>query len=259
MNVQEFGRENKRAIVLIHPSLVTWDYFERVWPLLENDYHVVVPVLPGYDLSNDSDFISVERHAEEIANWLLEQGIANVHVLYGCSMGGSIALRMAVDGKLPIEHVVMDGGITPYQLPYIATRFIALRDFLMMVLGKWGGERLMAKAFSSSEYSDDDYAYIANVMRHCSYKTLWNTFDSCNNYRMPKEPLHLAADMHYWYTEKERKARDWDIKYMRKIVPQTRFKAFKGADHGELAFFAPERFAEEIRALGEVSTPSQHG
>ena len=184
---------------------------------MENDYRVVVPVLPGYDLSNESDFVSVEQHAAEIGDWLLSQGIARVHAVYGCSMGGSIALR----------------------------------DFLLMTMGKWGGEKLMAKAFSSSEHSDDDYAYIANIMKHCSYKTLWNTFDSCNNYRMPKEPMHLDTAVHYWYAEKERKARDWDIKFMQKFVPQTEFAIVEGADHGDLAFFFPERFEQEIRALSK--------
>ena len=43
MEIREFGTGNSRAIVLIHPSLVTWDYFEYVIPLLESDYRLVVP------------------------------------------------------------------------------------------------------------------------------------------------------------------------------------------------------------------------
>ncbi len=29
MTIHEFGAENKNVIVLIHPSLVMWDYFEH--------------------------------------------------------------------------------------------------------------------------------------------------------------------------------------------------------------------------------------
>ena len=35
MRICEFGRENPECILLIHPSLVTWDYFEYVIPLLK--------------------------------------------------------------------------------------------------------------------------------------------------------------------------------------------------------------------------------
>lgn len=50
MNIHEFGKENRESIFLIHPSVVKWDYFEYVIPLLEKNYHLIVPALPGYDL-----------------------------------------------------------------------------------------------------------------------------------------------------------------------------------------------------------------
>ncbi len=61
MTVHEFGKENKKTVVLIHPSLVMWDYFEYVIPLLETEYHLVVPALPGYDKDRSGDFTSVEK------------------------------------------------------------------------------------------------------------------------------------------------------------------------------------------------------
>ena len=249
MRIYEYGKENPECILLIHPSLVTWDYFEFVIPLLEKDYHLLIPVLPGYDLEDGSEFSSVERIASDLADAILQKGIQEVKAIYGCSMGGSIALRMAADGKLKAQHYVMDGGITPYQLPWILTRLIALRDFGMMALGKLGGEKMIVRAFSSSQYSEEDLKYVANMFRHCTYKTLWNTFDSCNNYQMPKNLMRFPGKIHYWYAEKERKARDWDLKYMKKFVPDTVFKSFAGMDHGDMALFYPERMAQELSKL----------
>lgn len=249
MKIHEFGTNGKEAVILIHPSLVSWDYFEYVIPLLAKDYHVLVPVLPGYDLEDHSEFTSIEEIASELEAEILKRNITRIHAIYGCSMGGSIVLRMAADRELNVSHYIMDGGITPYQLPWLLTRVIAVRDFALMAFGKLGGEKLMARAFSSTDYSKEDLAYVAGVMKHCSYRTLWNTFDSCNNYWMPKEPMKFDGVMHYWYAQKERKARDWDIRYMKKYVPDTVFSEFSGTDHGDLAAFYPERFADEIRKL----------
>ena len=249
MRIYEYGKENPECILLIHPSLVTWDYFEYVIPLLEKRYHMLIPALPGYDLNDDSEFSSVEQIASELADDILRKGIQEVKAIYGCSMGGSIALRMAADGKLNAKNYIMDGGITPYQLPWILTRFIAARDFGMMALGKLGGEKVIVKAFSSTQYSEEDLKYVAKIFRHCTYKTLWNTFDSCNNYKMPKKTMRFTGKVHYWYAEKERKARDWDLKYMKKFVPDTVFKSFKGMDHGDMALFYPERMAQELLKL----------
>ena len=48
MTIHEFGAENKNVIVRIHPSLVMWDYFEYLIPLMQNRYHLIIPALPGY-------------------------------------------------------------------------------------------------------------------------------------------------------------------------------------------------------------------
>lgn len=74
MTVHEFGKENKDAMLLIHPSVVKWDYFEYVIPLLEDRYHLIVPALPGYDFEQPGDFTSVEGIAEKLAAWCLGHG-----------------------------------------------------------------------------------------------------------------------------------------------------------------------------------------
>ena len=138
MNIHEFGKENRESILLIHPSVVKWDYFEYVIPLLEKNYHLIIPALPGYDFEDDSDFTSVEQIAAELNAWLKAKGYEELYAVYGCSMGGSVALMVTLGQSIPIRHCVMDGGITPYQLPWLVTRFIALKDYLMMMLGRAG-------------------------------------------------------------------------------------------------------------------------
>ena len=102
--------------------------------------------------------------------WMAKENCTHLYAVYGCSMGESIALLTALQGQVAIEHCVMDGGITPYRLPWIITRFIALKDYLMM-LGRIGGVGLLEKAFSTDEYSKEDLEYVSEVFKHCSRKT----------------------------------------------------------------------------------------
>ena len=249
MTIHEFGGGNGEAILLIHPSLVKWDYFERVIPLLEGDYHLIVPALPGYDFDEESDFTSVEQIAEELNAWVALSGIGSLYAVYGCSMGGSVALLTALGQSVPIRHCVMDGGITPYRLPWIATRFIALKDYLLMMLGRAGGVGLLEKAFAADEYSEEDLAYVAEVLKHASRKTLWRTFDSCNNYRVPDPPPRIGTRLHYWYAAGEEKERREDIRYMREVFPGTEFTQVPDLGHAGLALLKPELFADMIRRL----------
>jgi pimeloyl-ACP methyl ester carboxylesterase len=257
MTIHEFGKENEEIILLIHPSAVMWDYFEYVVPLLEKDYHIVIPALPGYDEDELGDFTSVEEIATELAGWLKAQGHTSLELVYGCSMGGSIALRMLADRKIDIQNAVIDGGITPYQLPRVFTVFIALRDFLMVCMGKWGGRKLLMKAFSADAYSDKDLKYVEKVLRFMSYKTIWRTFDSCNNYNMPNPVPQPEGHVEYWYADAEEKARAWDIAYIKKKFQNVHFVKLEHIGHGGMASTQPRKMADRLTNLLKQQGPDE--
>ena len=232
VNIHEFGKENKEVILLIHPSVVKWDYFENVIPLLEKKYHLVIPALPGYDFEDDSDFSSVEQIASELNDWLKTKRFTEIYAVYGCSMGGSIALMVTLGQLMPIKHCIMDGGITPYQLPWLVTRLIALKDYLMMMIGRAGGVKFLEKAFATDDYSKEDLQYVADVLKHSSRKTLWRTFD-----------------IHYWYAEGEEKERKMDIEYMKCNFPKTEFEILPKLGHAGLVLLNPKLFTAMISEL----------
>ncbi len=249
MTVHEFGKENRQVVVLVHPSIVMWDYFEYVIPLMEKKYHLVIPALPGYDPDVESDFTSVEEITGELEEWLLSHGLDEVACIYGCSMGGSIVVRMLADNTVRINSAVIDGGITPYQLPRSLTRLIAIKDFFLIYAGKLGGAKLLEKAFSTDELSEEDVRYAAKVLEMITAKTIWRTFESCNNYSMP-DCIHTdCRSIEYWIAEKEVKDRKADIAYIRKHFPQTVFRKIKDTGHGGLAPFKPEKLVRGIERI----------
>lgn len=249
MNIHEFGRDNEKTILLIHPSIVKWDYFEYVIPLLQKTYHLLIPALPGYDFEDDSDFTSVEQIASELNRWLWAEGYTELYAVYGCSMGGSIALMVVLGQMIEITHCIMDGGITPYQLPWIVTRLIALKDYLMIMIGRIGGVTLLEKVFATDDYSKEDLQYVSDVLKHCSRKTIWRTFESCNNYKVLQSVSEVDTMLHYWYAKGEERERKWDIAYMRQKFPQTKFEVLPELGHAGFVLLKPELFVKMIDEL----------
>ena len=254
MTIHEFGQVHDEVVVLVHPSVVMWDYFEYVIPLMQEHYHLIVPALPGYDTESGSDFTSVEQIAEELADWLIAHDHREIACIYGCSMGGAVVTRFLADRKVKVRSAVIDGGITPYQLPWIVTRLIAVKDFLLISMGKVGGLKILQKAFSTDDYSEEDLQYIVKVLKAMSAKTIWRTFESCNNYAMPKPVTVDCEYIEYWYAKAEEKDRKGDIAYIRQNLPQTVFKVFEDIGHGGLVALKPELLAAELtRVMGRKS------
>ena len=245
MNIHEFGQEHSERLLFLHASCTGWDFYEGSIRELSKQYHVIVPAMPGHDLTTDEDYTSVEEIAAELEQWLLERGYAYVHGLYGLSMGGSVVIRLLANGKIHSDKAVIDAGITPYQLPWIATRFIALRDFLMVELGKHS-RRLLELAYPPEKYGAEGLDWMERMLRHMSARTIWRVFDSCNNYSMPNFVPVLPTELQYWYGSLEKKARAWDMDYVKKNFPETTFAEIAGMDHAEYALLHQAEFARQL-------------
>lgn len=129
------------------------------------------------------------------------------------------------------------------------TRFIALKDYLMMMIGRAGGVGLLEKAFATDDYTKEDLQYVADVLKHCSRKTLWRTFDSCNNYKVPEPIPQIDTKLHYWFTKDEEKERKKDIEYVKRQFPQTEFEVLPELGHAGLVLLKPELFEIMMQEL----------
>ena len=247
MTIHEFGKDNKDVLVMFHPLGVWWDVFEYVIPELSEHYHLIIPAIPGHDPDIPlRDFSNIEEIAAEMEHWLRSNDHDHVRCLYGCSMGGALVMRLLADGIITTDIAVVDGGITPYQLPKPVTYLIGIKDFLMTIAGKYMSVKALSGVFDPDKYSGDDITYIKRVLDSMSIRTIWRGFYSANNYSMPPGPIRTDAYIEYWYGEGEKAARKWDIEYVRKKFPGAVFRENKGQGHAEFFTLHPKEFSREI-------------
>lgn len=83
MTIHEYGTDKEQVIVLVHPSVVMWDFFEYVIPLLKEDYHLIIPALPGYDEENPKeDFTGIEEIADSLAVYMQRIQVQTISCLF---------------------------------------------------------------------------------------------------------------------------------------------------------------------------------
>ena len=93
MTVFEFGKQNKDTLLLFHGGGLSWWNYREVAALLENDYHVILPVLDGH-AGSDASFTTIEDNAARLISYIDTHFGSQVTVLGGLSLGGQIALEM---------------------------------------------------------------------------------------------------------------------------------------------------------------------
>ncbi|WP_234120864.1 alpha/beta fold hydrolase [Clostridium hydrogenum] len=245
MKFHEFGCKNEKILLMFHGSCMTWDMYEKSIKIMAEKIHVIIPAITGHDLSIKEDFTSVEEVVCETENWLFNKGYDKIDGLYGLSMGGGLAIHMLANNRIKVKYAVIDGGMTPYELPWLVTRFIVVRDFIMLELGR-SSKKLVERFFPPDKYTNEVIDGFYKALRHYNGKSIWRVFESCNNYLMPDPLPMLDTKIEYWYGEREEKDRALDIKYVKKIWTNVKFRKIMDSGHGEYCLRFPDKFAADI-------------
>ena len=93
MTVMEFGTPNKNTVLLLHGGGLSWWNYREAAKLLEQDYHVILPVLDGH-ADSDASFTTIENNAARLISYIDMHFGGQVAVLGGLSLGGQVALEM---------------------------------------------------------------------------------------------------------------------------------------------------------------------
>lgn len=112
---------DKPTALLIHGFANSLQSFRRLAPLLTDRYYVVAYDMPGFGLSDKpAPFDYRNAHQAEVGAHLIKAlGLQRV-VVGGHSLGGAIALRVALESPEVIGLVVMNPGIITSGVPAIA-------------------------------------------------------------------------------------------------------------------------------------------
>lgn len=128
MHITEYGAEHARTLLFLPCTAEPVWAFSATVALLARRWHVFQVSYDGHEPAYPGDFLSVEQTVAEIMLWLRSRGITWLDAAYGCSLGGACLTRLLALGELPVGRAIIDGGITPYQLPFPVRRLLLARD-----------------------------------------------------------------------------------------------------------------------------------
>lgn len=250
MRIWERGKENERSLLFFPCTAEPVWAFEGTLRLLARKWHVFQVIYDGHQMETPGDFTSVEQTVDEVVAYLKQRGVARLDAAYGCSLGGACLTRLLALGKRPVGRAVIDGGITPYRLPYLVRKLALARDVLGFKIVA-NSRRILEAAFPPERFTlpghnpREEYDAIEAYLKTYSNRTIRNVFWSGNNYALPHPPAPIDTKIVYWYGADEAKERRGNIRFIRRYFPRAQIRRIPKMAHAEMVLVHPEEFCRQ--------------
>jgi pimeloyl-ACP methyl ester carboxylesterase len=246
---------NGPALVLLHGLGASSGDWENQVPAFSRDFQVVVPDFRGHGASDRAGEYGVERFAAD--TWqLLDRLKLTAPMLVGHSMGGAVAMQMALDRPGAVPKLVLANTLPSFRTDTAAKRAMLWTRLLMMsVLGPRRLSQIMSLRLypradqaalrakvARRNASNDRNVYLATIRA----LTTWSARERLAELTLPV--LVLVSEYDYFGgAEAERFAAE---------LPDARLRRFPGARHG-LPLEMPEAFNRAVlEFLRDASAPA---
>ena len=109
MEYREYGKDRAQTVMLLHGGGLSWWNYRAEAELLEDRYHVVLPILDGH-AGSGRRFISIEDSAGELIRLIDRELRGSVLLIGGLSLGGQILLEMLSRRKDICRYAVVESA-----------------------------------------------------------------------------------------------------------------------------------------------------
>lgn len=244
MKFEEFGNKNNKAIIFIHGYGMSWKMWKPQINVFSKEYFVIVPVLDGHDIDNNSTFITVEKAAADIIEYVIQTYGEHVFAICGASLGATIALDVLAQNRLKVDKAIIDAGpIVP--INNVLLNF-SIKSRIRQAHSMKKGSKFLNYIFSRTFYPKEMVDEIFRIGANMTDESCRNSHLSVFRYSLPTSIADTKTDIAYWYGSKEAWLGKKYAKCISAIVSNVKVKVFKGLDHGELCIGHPDLYIKQV-------------
>ncbi len=244
MRFHEFGNKNAPCIILIHGVLTPWQMWEYQIDHFKNKYFVIAPALNAHIEEEPSEYISAEKEAEQIMEYVINNYGKDIFLLAGLSMGGVVANKIFESGILHIEHLVLDGApLVP--APKIM-EYIMKKNYTSIIHGAQKRRQKILKDFVNHFMPKRFLPSFLRIADNMSDESVANMVNSACRCKIHKVSNTDTKILFLHGTKPNETFAKSASKKLQKAYPNVTVKAFKGYAHGELAIYHPDEWCQAL-------------
>lgn len=245
MEILEFGNKNNKKIILIHGFQSPYQVWDEYIEYYKNDYHIIVPILPGHNPKKKEEFISFKECAKEIEDYLISSYGKDVYAIFGMSMGGVLTATIWENKRLNIEKVIFDGS------PLVSINSFIKRFMIKFYIGithksQKRDQRTLEQAVNNI-ITKDKLKYLLKVLDNMSDTTITNYINNIGNFKLLNNIDTKNTKVYYYHgTKTNEMFAKKTAKYIKKYYPNSNVICFNGKGHCENSLLNPKEMIKEL-------------
>ena len=246
MNYVEYGKEKSDIIILLHGGGLSWWNYEEVAKSLQNDYHIILPILDGH-AESDKPFTTIEDNATEIITFIDTHFQGSVFLIGGLSLGGQILLEILSQRNNICKYAIIESALViPSKLTYsmIAPAFGSCYGLIQY---KWFS-RLQFKWLKIKSDLFDCYFRDTCAI---SKKDMIAFLQANSLYSLKRTIKNCTAKVYVFVGRKENNAMQKSARIIHQSLQKSSLQVLTGLYHGEFSINHGKDYANKIREMIE--------
>ncbi len=245
MIFKEFGDKNRPVIILLHGGGLSWWSFKPQIESLQKDYFIVAPIIDGHGDDWNNTFISIEKSAERIIDYIKGNCNGKIHAICGLSLGAQIVTEILARDCDITENAVIESALV-YPLKMATVLTIPLYNLCYGLIKKRWYAKLQAGTLNVSEEMFE--AYYKDSSR-ITKESLINIAKSNGDYSIPPALGKTTARTLILVGEKELPVVKKSAKALHDTINGSYLKVVKNAGHGEISLTQTDRYIDLLKHL----------
>ncbi|WP_347103878.1 alpha/beta fold hydrolase [Streptococcus anginosus] len=244
MKYKEYGLKNKDIIILLHGGgLSWWNYIDEIG-LLEDEFHIVIPILDGHS-DSDKNFISIENNASEIINFINENYNGKVKLIGGLSLGGQVLLEILSRNPNICEYAVIESALViPMKFTYKM-----IEPIFNLTYGLTKKSWFSKLQFKNLKIKNSLYDLYYEDTCKISKNNLIAFMKSNSSYELKDTLSRTRAKVLILVGSKERSIMKKSVVKIAELIPNSELEILQGYYHGDISINHADDYVERVKRL----------
>lgn len=248
MEILEFGNPKQEKIILIHGFESPYQIWDDYVEYYKNDYCLIVPILTGHNINEDTDFESFEKCVKDLEDYYIKKYGNKVFAIYGMSMGGVFASILWQHQNIKISKLIMESSpLLGFENVMVS---ILTKQYLTITHKAQAGDKKTVRGAVDSMVTEDKLEIFMELLNHISDTTITNYIKESGKHKLPANINTPETEIYYLYGGKINEILFKKVaKFIEKNYQNSNTICLKRKGHCEDALLKPQ---EHIKVLNEI-------